>query len=247
MSAAKWWEAPLVAFDVESTGVDVFADRIVTAAVVDITPGRRPMTTTWLINPGVPIPDEATAIHGITTEHARAAGTDPAQALFEITGRLALALTQRVPIVAYNAPFDLSMLEAENHRHQLPGLAHRLAPQPVGPIIDPFIMDRGLDPYRKGKRTLDANCTHYGVTLAGAHTSDADAIAACRLAVVLAKGHAGVRAMGLDRLHNAQIKWHRERQESFADYLHKKGEDASQVNCDWPLRTRTPVQETVPA
>ena len=47
--------------------------------------GREPETLTWLVNPGIDIPAEASAIHGITTERAQAEGMDPAEAAEEIS------------------------------------------------------------------------------------------------------------------------------------------------------------------
>lgn len=240
---ASWHAGPRLGFDVETTGVDVFTDRIVTASLVNVQNAGRPVVERWLIDPGIDIPAEATAVHGITTEHAREHGRPPAEALFELTGALALAMHRGIPMVAFNAAFDLSMLEAENRRHQLPTLAERLGGV-IRNVIDPFVIDREVDKYRRGKRTLAAACEHYGVTLAGAHDSSADALAAVRVAGVLVARHASLRNLTLDELHNAQQVWHAERQQDFAAYLRKSGKDASDVSGDWPLRT---VPAEVPA
>lgn len=65
-----WYDGPLAAFDTETTGIDVERDRIVSAAlVVQETPRSAPRITRWLINPGVEIPDAATAVHGLTADH----------------------------------------------------------------------------------------------------------------------------------------------------------------------------------
>ena len=87
----SWRDGPLVGFDTETTGVDVGADRIVTAAVVrrDASGTR---VRTWLIDPGIPIPPAATAVHGITTEQARARGRAPREALDEVAAGEVLAL-----------------------------------------------------------------------------------------------------------------------------------------------------------
>lgn len=231
---APWWQSTLVGFDTETTGVDVFSDRIVTATIVTVTPGQRPAFREWLINPGIDIPADATAIHGITTESAYDCGLNPAEALYEISGLLALAIIQHTPIVAYNASFDLSLIEAENNRHDLPTITERLDGQPIAPVIDPFVIDRELDKYRRGKRTLAAVCQHHHVTLPAAHSASADALAAVRLAIALAPGVKDLTAM---QLHDAQTRWHAERQRDFAAYLLKNGKDASDVSTDWPLRT----------
>src|SRR5690606_18655636 len=116
MDDTAWTGGPLLGFDTETTGVDVHTDRIVTAAVV-----LRTATTTdvrtWMIDPGVEIPAEAAAIHGVTTEHARAHGVPPRQALAEIAAVLAEHTRAGVPVVAYNAAFDLTLLDAELARH----------------------------------------------------------------------------------------------------------------------------------
>ncbi|MCP6451477.1 hypothetical protein NL490_27705, partial [Klebsiella pneumoniae] len=82
-------------------------DRIVTAALVRRdAAGTR--TRTWLIDPGVEIPEGASAIHGISTERARADGVPPPQALEEIAALIAEAQRAGVPVVAFNAAFDLA-------------------------------------------------------------------------------------------------------------------------------------------
>ncbi len=63
-------DRPLAIFDLESTGVDTTKDRIVEIAVVRLNPDgtveRKPAEGRRLINPGIPIPAEVTAIHGIS-------------------------------------------------------------------------------------------------------------------------------------------------------------------------------------
>jgi DNA polymerase III alpha subunit (gram-positive type) len=98
-----WAAGPYMAIDTETTGVNVETDRIVTAAVVDIRPGEKPRTRTWILNPGVEIPAGATAIHGITTEQARTDGIHPSVALDEISLEVETALASGMPIVAMNA------------------------------------------------------------------------------------------------------------------------------------------------
>jgi len=72
-----WAVAPLAAYDSETTSADPHTAHLVTACVVTINDGD-PTPRTWLANPGIDIPAEATAVHGITTEHAREHGQDPA-------------------------------------------------------------------------------------------------------------------------------------------------------------------------
>lgn len=236
MSASKWADFECYGLDFESTGVDVTEARIVQAAWVHIRPARRPVTRTWLVDPGIEIPDEAAAVHGITTAHAREHGTDPGQMLFELTGLVAMALGHGFPVVAFNASYDFSLLEHENHRHGIDGLVSRLVPGGVQPVVDPFVLDRFADPYRKGKRQLVPMCAAYGVTHTGAHDAAADALAACRLwPRIMAKHSRRFPGMTLPALHQSQVGWRRAQCDSLRAYFDKQGTSHDGIDPSWPL------------
>ena len=61
-------ERPICFFDLETTGVNVVNDRIVEISVIKVNPSGKEDSKTWLINPGIPIPNVVSAIHGITDE-----------------------------------------------------------------------------------------------------------------------------------------------------------------------------------
>lgn len=163
MSTVKWHAGPMAALDTETTGIDPTTDRIVTASVVYRTPGARPRMLAWVLNPGVPVPDEAAAVHGWTTERldstiavGRALRTidgGPAQqlsvegALGEIAGHAGMAMHQDVPLVVHNAAFDLTLLEHELHRAGIDTLTSR--PAGIRGVIDPMCIEKAYDPYRK--------------------------------------------------------------------------------------------------
>lgn len=220
-----WWEQPFTAFDVETTGTDVMADRLVTAALYL----KGGATRSILINPGVDIPEEAAKVHGITTEVAQAQGVLAVDAIAWVVEALYQAWAVG-PVVVFNAAFDLSIAAAELRRH------HDMDLHVQGPVIDPFVIDRHIDKYRKGKRTLTAMCDHYQVTHDGAHDAAHDAVAAARLAWRLGQ-HPQIVGMTVEDLHTAQIGWHADRQEDYARYLARKGEDVSDVQTEWPLRS----------
>ncbi|MFR9729831.1 exonuclease domain-containing protein [Saccharopolyspora sp. MS10] len=216
-NSACWADGPLLAFDLETTGIDVEHDRIVTATVVAIEPGRAPEVRTWLADPGVDIPAEASEVHGISTEHARAHGQPAARVVADVVDLLARTWNAETPLCAFNAPFDLSLLRAELHRHHDGEL--RLG----GPVVDPRCIDKQLDRYRKGKRTLSALCEHYRVRIDAAHDSAEDALAAARLAWRLAKTYSTqIGTRPLDELHRDQAGWNRDQQLDFADYLDRQ-------------------------
>jgi len=208
MTTTPWTAGPLLGLDTETTGVDVDGDRVVTAALVLREPGGT-LVRTWLVDPGVEIPAEASAIHGITTAHAAAHGAPAPQALDEIATLVVDAQRDGVPIVAYNAAFDLSLLDAELARHDLPTLAERLG-RPVRPVLDPLVLDRAWDPAREGKRRLVDLLERYEVLALGPlHTADADVLATLDLLDALARAFPDLAARGPDALHDLQVDAHR--------------------------------------
>lgn len=62
---------PIVFFDLETTGIDIAKDRIVEISMVKVMPDGEEIVKTRKLNPGMPIPPESTAIHGITDEDVR--------------------------------------------------------------------------------------------------------------------------------------------------------------------------------
>ncbi|MFD4904797.1 exonuclease domain-containing protein [Kitasatospora purpeofusca] len=232
----SWWQQPLVGFDLETTGTDPAVDRIVTAALVDTVGDRRLDATGWLLDPGVPIPAEAAAIHGIGDDLARAKGRPAKEAVDEIAAALCARLAEGRAVVAFNAPFDLSMLDAELRRHGLPALAERLG-GPVVPVLDALVIDRAVDKYRKGSRTLQRVCEVYGVELTDAHEAGSDALAAVRVAVALAERYPEqVGAVPVAELHARQVDWHRAWAEDLEAWLRRAKDPEAVIDPRWPLR-----------
>jgi DNA polymerase-3 subunit epsilon len=105
----------------ETTGVDPNRARIVSASIV--TAARNfAVTRSWLIDPGIEIPADAIAVHGITTEVARTQGQPAKAAIAEIRSLAKAIWAEGLPMVVYNAPYDLTVLDRELRRHGLPGL-----------------------------------------------------------------------------------------------------------------------------
>ncbi|MCF3962991.1 exonuclease domain-containing protein [Streptomyces fuscigenes] len=225
-----WYGGPLAGFDLETTGTDPLEARIVTAAVVEAEGGTVRGRRTWLADPGVLIPAQASAVHGISSERAAAEGRPVREVAAEVADALRDAWARGVPVVAYNAAFDLTLLSAELERHGLPPLG------PLGPVVDPYTIDRAVDRYRKGKRTLEAVCGEYGVILDGAHQAAADALAAVHVATAIAARHAAVAALTAEELHARQVVWYAEWAEDFEAFLRRKGNADASVDRGWPLR-----------
>ncbi|MGW1974044.1 exonuclease domain-containing protein [Streptomyces sp. NPDC001889] len=236
-----WHGETLVGFDLETTGTDPLEARIVTAAVVRVRAGEPVGRRLWLADPGVRIPEQATAIHGISTERAAAEGRPAAEVAEEIAAALTGHWERGVPVVAYNAAFDLTLLTAELHRHGLPSLSERLAGRPIGPVVDPYTIDRAVDRYRKGKRTLEAVCAEYGIALEAAHDATSDAVAAVRVAIAVAGRHPSVAALDPAELHERQIGWYAEWAAGFQAFLRRKGNTEAVVDTAWPTKLLAPA------
>ncbi|SDL78064.1 exonuclease domain-containing protein [Streptomyces wuyuanensis] len=234
-----WHREPLVAFDLETTGTDVETDRIVTAAVVRLEPdGAVSAERTWLLDPGVVIPEQASAIHGISTDRAREHGVPASTAIEEITRAVAEVLRSGTPLVVMNARYDLSLLDRECRRYGLESISERLGEEP-SPVIDPLVIDKHVDRYRKGRRALHALCAHYGVPLEDAHDARADAVAAARVVRRMGEEHESVRTMPLAELHDLQARAAAAQSASLQAYLRRTTNPTAVVETAWPVIPRS--------
>lgn len=108
MALALELDRPLVVFDIESTGVNARQDRIIELAAIRVEPDGTETEKCWLLNPGVPIPPETTAIHGITDEIVRNCPT------FEEKAEEIAAFFDECDISGFNCDrFDVPCLEEE--------------------------------------------------------------------------------------------------------------------------------------
>ncbi|MER5791583.1 3'-5' exonuclease [Streptomyces sp. NPDC048278] len=231
-----WHQELLIGFDLETTGTDPREARIVTGAVIEVRAGQELGRREWLADPGVEIPADAVAVHGISNERAAAEGRPADQVADALADVLTGYWKTGVPVVAYNATFDLTLLSAELRRHGLPSLSDRLGGLDPAPVVDPYTIDRWVDRYRRGKRNLEAVCAEYGITLAAAHNASADALAAARLAGAIAERHPKIAALGPAELHRRQVEWYAEWAADFQQFLRRKGEADAVVDGAWPLR-----------
>ncbi|MFB2556109.1 exonuclease domain-containing protein [Herbiconiux liangxiaofengii] len=228
-SALPAWAARLAVFDLETTGIDVDTSRVVTANVSRLdASGTVVERTDWLADPGIEIPEQATAVHGVSTERARAEGRPAAEVIAEIVAALRQAVADGYSLVIYNAPYDLTLLHREALRH---GVAPLEGPMTV---VDPLVIDKQIDRYRKGKRTLTAASEFYGVDLSDAHDAGADAIAAGRVAQVIARRYAAELDLSPRDLHDAQVAWHEAQCDSFESYMRASRDPSYTARRGWP-------------
>ncbi|MCI7305806.1 MULTISPECIES: exonuclease domain-containing protein [Trueperella] len=226
-----WTTLPRAGFDTETTGVDVMKDRLVTAAIV-IQGGGREERYTWLADPGVPIPQSAAAIHGITTERAQAEGRPAVEVLSEVADMLARHMAAGNPVVAYNASYDFTLLESELARHGLPTLAERLGGE-VRPVIDPYFLDRHVDRYRKGKRRLENLAEYYGVAPETFHDAEGDVLMTLRVLDKILAKYPALAEAPIDVVMNDQrVAYH-----EFMDFITRNRPAARSEPRGWPVAT----------
>lgn len=227
---SAWWEGELIALDTESTGTDPRTAAIVTAHVSLVNPDGTAVGRTLVIDPGVPVPDAAAAVHGFTTERLQAEGMERTFGLGVLYGLLR-RFVGRVPIVAMNAAYDCTLIDRELRRVNLQPL-----PFDAGPVIDPLVIDKELDTYRRGKRTLGAMCELYGVELADAHEASSDALAAVGVARALGRRYARQQITpSASELHEQQRAWRRRQCDSLRAYFDRSGIAHDGVPGDWPV------------
>jgi DNA polymerase-3 subunit epsilon len=220
---SQWSRNPLIALDLETTGLDPLDDRIVQAAVVVVAEDGTVSDQSWdgIVDPGVPIPAEASNIHGITTERARREGMPPVEALQVIARLINDAADREIPLVIYNAPFDWPFVLAEAQRHGV----QTGTPE----IIDPLVIDRAVDRYRKGSRRLEVVAAHYRHDVGQAHNARADAVAAAAIARAIAARFPEIGNLTTRALQPLQVSWHAEHADSLSRHLGKP------IDCGWPI------------
>jgi len=150
---------PLAFFDLETTGTDPMRDKIVEIALVRLDPSGGREATTRRINPGRPIPAEATAVHGITDEDVSGAPT------FSEVARGLLDVLKDADLAGFNVRrFDVPLLDREFRDC---GLALALLTRRIVDVMTIF--------HKKEPRDLTAAVRFFlDRDHAGAHGAEAD-------------------------------------------------------------------------
>lgn len=155
---------PIVFFDLETTGVNILTDRIVEISIVKVSPGHedKPEIKCRRINPGMPIPPEATAVHHITD-------ADVADApLFKQIAHSLADFIRGCDVAGFNSNrFDIPLLDEEFHRAGVDFDFHKARFIDVQTIF-----------HKQEPRTLVAAYRFYcDKDLEGAHSAQADTMA----------------------------------------------------------------------
>ncbi len=230
-SPQAWVNGTMLGFDLETTGTDPLSDVPVSVAFVGAVGGSVGGERYFIVDPGREVPAGAAAIHGITTERARAEGMPLEEAARTISGELQSAAASATLVVAMNAAFDLTMAEAICIAAGVP------APSTMDLLVaDILVIDREYDRYRSGKRTLTALCEHYGVELGEAHNASGDAQAALSVLIEQVGHYPGLAKLSTVKLMQAQSIWHRGQVRRLSEYFVSQGRRAiPESQEDWPI------------
>jgi DNA polymerase-3 subunit epsilon len=225
------WAKQIAVFDLETTGLDLTDARIVTACAVELDASGNVVGTNaeWLANPGIEIPTQASDVHGVTTEIAVRDGRPADVVVGELLTTLRGFFARGLPVVAYNAPYDFTILHYE-------ALRHGLEPLKLGAVIDPLVIDKFKDKYRKGKRRLENAAEFYQVPLDDAHNATADAVAAGRVAQAIARRWASELPATAAELHDAQVQWSAAIDADFETYMRRSVNPEFTAARGWPLK-----------
>lgn len=230
----SWAQNRLGSFDTETDAKDPTDARIISATVLGLGGDQDRSDRRWLLQTERPIDEGATKIHGISTEYANQYGMERELAIEEITTHLETMFIAGIPIIAFNAAYDWTVLDRECRRVGTPTLTDRLGRVP-SPVIDPYVIDKQMS-YRKGSRTLGATCEFYKVRLDQAHDATADALAAARLAYKLAVRYPQIGNADLADLHAWQVAWRAEQQAGLKENHRQNGKLNGDYDGSWPLK-----------
>ncbi|MCX7591285.1 MAG: 3'-5' exonuclease [Kiritimatiellae bacterium] len=157
---------PLAFIDIEATGTRPRDDRIIEVAVVKIGVQGSRESYSWRVNPGKPIPPEATLVHGIRDEDVAGCPS-----FAEVAPEIARVL-EGCDLAGYNIlRFDLPMLVEEFSRSNM-----------SFEVMNRYILDVQRIFHKKEPRDLAAALAYYcGEMYLNAHTAKGDAEAALRV------------------------------------------------------------------
>lgn len=156
----------ILVLDCESSGVDTANDRIITWFMRAREGDKVVFERNWILDPGVEIPEEAAAVHGMSTEWVREHGRkDVSTAIDEIVHELSEYAHYGFVVCGFNHAFDLAMLEAEAKRHFKGVQNLAIKDRPDTRYVDPAIFSRVFDKYVKGGHQLITVAKRNGIEI----------------------------------------------------------------------------------
>jgi DNA polymerase-3 subunit epsilon len=226
-----WPNRPFISFDTETTGLSFTEDRIIQIGLGVFKDGKCIWGWEWLVEPEDHRPSHPDAVktHGITDEYRLQKGTAPSLAIPRVVHMLNKMKDRGLFVVAFNAPFDFTMLRAECDRLDNPfpyGGLH---------VIDPLVVERGnernIPVFVKPWMRQIEMAKRYGL-VEPQHEAMGDAICAGQIAIEQSL-HYPIRSLSMPELHRRQEKWYDEWAGKFISFARKKNFNVSIPK--WPF------------
>ncbi|MBQ1424553.1 MAG: DNA polymerase III subunit epsilon [Aeriscardovia sp.] len=216
----------LLGFDTETTGLGPGSSIISASLVLRDRKSGEDKVENFLLNPHAPIDPGAAAVNGFTQEFVEKNGGDQKEGLEKMAKAIILAQLKGIPLVAYNAKFDVSMLKSDLEKVGRGDLAEKLSRLSV---LDPLVFDRALS-RRPGKRKLENAMEWWGVSPRGGyHDAQVDTQAALDLMCTIAACHPEIPLPAMEWQRKEYGKW----AESWNRWAEEKG--AHKVEEEWGL------------
>jgi DNA polymerase III subunit epsilon len=233
--AESWSMRELLGFDLETTDTNPRTARPVSFAFVRTAADQVLFAQRELVDPGIKIPRGASAVHGITNRIINEQGGSVLDdAVTEIRTTLLASAAGGVPVVGMNIAYDLTIIDTLARQIDGAGLVESGW---AGPVVDVLVIDRALDTYRKGPRTLAALAETYDVPITTSHDAYADALASIDVfRAIVRRFPEAFEDLDAAQLHRAQVRWHREWADGYSAWLVSQGRrPLADAQFEWPL------------
>jgi DNA polymerase-3 subunit epsilon len=232
----SWADGPYAVLDTETTGRDPREARVVQLAFAVVSPANEVLPGSFScylrLPPGVEMAPDAVEAHGITPERLQKEGEIPLFALADVYERIRYADIAGMPLVIYNTCYDWPLLKTEWGRYDFPHVpGWRGLPDPA--FVDPLVLDRHFNRFRKGGRRLGDLSRAYGVQLENAHDAMADCLATAAVLRAMVGRYPEIRQATLRELQDRQKLMFEEWKKDMNAYFRRKG-NPTVITETWP-------------
>jgi DNA polymerase III subunit epsilon len=223
-----------IVLDVETTGLDYANDRIIEFGIAVFQKRECTWTEGGYIQSDVP--NKAQHINNINPELIANAETQE-EVMRCIARWLRMAVSSKLPVMAFNAAFDLSFIAYSFARCGIPFDFKELR------VLDPLVIHRHYAktpwPYAHGARKLAKMQVRYGTLTVPDHTAQSDAVATGELYIEL-NYHYPFGSYSALQLHRMQSQWAEEWADGLELLIHSYDPDKPVRRTRWPVECPSP-------
>lgn len=225
-----WPNRSFVAIDTETTGLNFEHDRPIQVAMAVFLKSQLVWQFNWFSNTAHPSAKEALDVHHISDDWRQANGISSRDIMQHLLTLFNRCSERNTPVIAFNAPFDFSMIRAEMKRYHMHLDTSRLY------VIDPLVIDRhyerNIPIFTKPYMRLGQMAARYGLS-APNHNALNDAICAGYLASAQSVHHSAIRTNSPRDIHKLQTDWYADFRAKISAFGEKK--KINIITPDWPF------------